>query len=129
MTHQTEASIFGGVSLVLCIPIILYYMCKTIIFQSILDRVEEETEIPRERILSQCKRGDVVEARCLLFYFMRRAGFYPSQIARTVGCSRQSVNRLLQTFDGRSNMRGNMLSIFVQRIGDALTSEGLIREK
>ena len=101
-------------------------MCKSAIYYSILARVEEETEIPRERILSAEKQADVVEARCLLFHFMQRAGFYPSQIARMVGCSRQSVNKLLQSFSDRCDAPGRMLSIFVRRIGNELTTDDLM---
>ena len=103
-------------------------MCKSLIYEAILKRVERETEIPRERILSSEKQSDVVEARSLLFHFMRKAGFYPSQIARMVDCSRQSVNKLLQGFDDRCSQpgRGRMLSIFLRHIGDELTANDLI---
>lgn len=103
-------------------------MCKSIIYQALLERVERETEIPRERILSGEKQTDVVEARCLLFHFMQKAGFYPSQIARTTGCSRQSVNKLLNGFADRCDTpgRGKMLSIFLRHLGDELAASDLI---
>lgn len=103
-------------------------MCKSEIFSAILDRVERETELPRERILSAEKQADIVEARSLLFHFLHRAGFYPSQIARVTGCSRQSVNKLLNSFDDRCDTpgRGRMLSIFARHLRDELTANDLI---
>lgn len=89
---------------------------RTIIFNSILEAVENATEIDRALILSRSKQSDVVEARCLLFHYLRRAGFYPSQIARITNQSRQCVNCLLLSFQARCDYSGNMLKRYVKKL-------------
>lgn len=72
-------------------------MCKSFIFETIFSAVISETEISREQIESHNKQADVVEARRMLLLYLQRAGFYPSQIARLLGQSRQSVNSSLKS--------------------------------
>ena len=98
---------------------------KTIIFNEILSAVEEITEIPRDRILSHSKQNDVVEARCLLFYYLQKADFYPSQIARMTNQSRQCVGCLLMSFDARCQYSGNMMKRYKQKL-DKVLSEYLL---
>lgn len=94
---------------------------KTIIFNQILSAIEEITEIHRDRILSHSKQNDVVEARCLLFYYLQKADFYPSQIARMTNQSRQCVGCLLMSFDARCKYSGNMMKRYVQKLDKELS--------
>lgn len=96
-------------------------MSKTYIFEAIVSAVVSETEITREQILSHSKQGDIVEARCLLFYYLKKAGFYPSQIARMTNQSRQCVNCLLLSFAGRCQYSGTMLKRYVLRLDKELS--------
>lgn len=89
---------------------------KSHIYNEVLAAVVAVTEIEGSRILSHEKQADVVEARCLLFHFLQEQGFYPSEIARFTGQSRQCVAMLLNTYDIRRKYRGKMLSIFERDI-------------
>jgi glutamate/tyrosine decarboxylase-like PLP-dependent enzyme len=89
---------------------------RTIIFNRILEAVETATEVNRAQILSHSKQSDVVEARSLLFHYLNKAGFYPSQIARTTNQSRQCVNCLLLSFQARCDFSGNMMKRYVKRL-------------
>lgn len=89
---------------------------KSVIFNRILEAVSSATEIPRAQMLSHSKQSDVVEARSLLFHYLKKAGFYPSQIARTTNQSRQCVNCLLQSFQSRCDFSGNMMKRYVKKL-------------
>lgn len=89
---------------------------KTYIYNEILSAVEQATEIDRTLIQSHSKQSDIVEARCLLFYYLHKAGFYPSQIARMTKQSRQCVNCLLLSFQARCDYSGNMLKRYVKKL-------------
>lgn len=95
-------------------------MCKSSVYNDIISAISEETEVPTVQILSHSKQGDVVEARCLLFYYLRRAGFYPSQIARMTNQSRQCVNCMLLSFQTRCDFSGNMMKRYVLRLNEKL---------
>lgn len=97
-------------------------MRKSQIFNTILSAIEAETEVSRQDILSRKKQPDIVDARCLLYYCLREADFYPSQIARMCGHSRQSVSAAINGFDTRCRFSGKMLSKFLQDIRKKLTS-------
>ena len=92
-------------------------MCKSKIFNDVLHVVAEETGISCDELLAHEKYPDVVEARCLLFFYLHKVGFYPSQIARMTGQSRQCVTALLNSYKDRLNFKGKMLSIFSHNIG------------
>lgn len=94
---------------------------KTIIFNEILSAVEKATEIDRALILSHSKQNDIVEARCLLFHYLQRADFYPSQIARMTNQSRQCVGCLLMSFDARCKYSANMMKRYVQKLDKELS--------
>lgn len=98
-----------------------YGSMKTIIFNEILSAVEKATEIDRVLILSHSKQNDIVEARCLLFHYLQRADFYPSQIARMTSQSRQCVGCLLMSFDARCKYSANMMKRYVQKLDKELS--------
>lgn len=91
-------------------------MSKTEIYENILSAVTNETEVTKAQMLSHSKQSDVVEARCLLFHYLHKAGFYPSQIARITNQSRQCVNCLLLSFQARCDYSGNMLKRYVKKL-------------
>lgn len=92
----------------------------------ILRIIEEETEIPRNDILSKKKQADIVEARCLFFYCLRKVGFYPAQIARMSHMSRQSVSFLLNTFNIKREYSGKMMTIYLSHIRKRMSELGLL---
>lgn len=96
---------------------------KTIIFNEILSAVEKATEISRDLILSKSKQPDVVEARSLLFHYLYAEGFTRTQVARMTGHTRQCVASQVQHFDDRRMVSGNILSIMMQEIDNALTKK------
>jgi hypothetical protein len=91
-------------------------MSKTEIYENILSAVVSETEVTKEQILSHTKQSDVVEARCLLFHYLYRAGFSTSQIARMTKQSRQCVNCLLLSFQAKCDYSGNMMKRYVKKL-------------
>lgn len=101
-------------------------MCKSELYDFILTTVEEGTEVTAERILSPERTAEVVEARCLFFFFLWRAGFSPTLIAEKSGHTRQSISKHIESFDDRLMLGGKMFARFAQRIGRRLAMEGLI---
>lgn len=95
-------------------------MCKSNVFEAVISAIISETEVSREQMFSHTKQADVVEARRLLYYYLRRCGFYPSQIARMTNQSRQCVNTQLQVFDDTCQYSGNILKIYRKRIDKVL---------
>lgn len=71
-------------------------MCRSNIFEAIVSAVVAEAEISKEQICSHSKLADVVEARRIAYHYLHRAGFFPAQIARLMGQSRQCANALLK---------------------------------
>lgn len=98
---------------------------KSHIYNEVMAAVAAATEIAPTRILSHEKQADVVEARCLLFHFLRELDFYPAEIARFTGQSRQCVAMLLNTYEVRKRYCGKMLSIFEREICNKLASKFL----
>lgn len=52
-------------------------MCKSEIFNRILNTVSQETEITIDEILSRSHRKEIVDARYLFVYFFTQQGFHP----------------------------------------------------
>lgn len=78
---------------------------KAQILQEVLSAVVEETEIPREQILSGVKSEEVVDARSLLIRLLNEKGLYPTQISQITGICPRSVDRFLQDFNERIQCR------------------------
>lgn len=91
-------------------------MCKSKILSDVMEIVAAETGIAAEDMRMNGKVPEVVDARCLLFHTLFTLGFIPTEIARMMGKSRQSVTTLLNSFDDRVKFRGKMLSIFLHNI-------------
>lgn len=76
-------------------------MLKSEVFEKVLQEVVAQTEISRERILSQETCVEVVDARHILIYIMHTLGFYPRQIAELMNCTPANVRKALGLFRDR----------------------------
>ena len=86
-------------------------MCKSEIFNKVLDAVSSQTEITREQILSSCKSVEVVDARCILFHLLQEQGLYPGQIAAQARKTPAAIRYL------QSRIKANkMVKIYLQNI-------------
>ena len=73
-------------------------MLKSEVFEKALQEVVAQTEISRERILSQETCVEVVDARHILMYIMHSLGFYPRQIAELMNCTPSNSARRSGSF-------------------------------
>ena len=76
-------------------------MSKSDIFNDILRKVSEETEISCPQILSRRKDMETVDARYLLVHFLSETGFSSSYIAAKIGVRERTVTHILTNFDVR----------------------------
>lgn len=90
-------------------------MCKTQIFNDILQIVSEETEINEALILSDNKSTAVVDARSILVDILREKGLYPVQIAEYLHKTPEGIRNLISGFENRKRSNG-ILAIYSQRI-------------
>lgn len=90
-------------------------MSKSDIFRHILSAVIEETEIPEEKILSDSRTTEVVDARTILVNLLIERGFYPSQIAEYLNKSTATIHNLVKYYSIRQRTN-KLLSIYSQNI-------------
>lgn len=90
-------------------------MCKTQIFNDILQIVSEETEINEALILSDNKSTAVVDARSILVDILREKGLYPVQIAEYLHKTPAGIRNLISGFENRKRSN-RILAIYSQRI-------------
>lgn len=90
-------------------------MSKSDIFRNILSAVIEETEIPEEKILSDSRTTEVVDARTILVNLLIESGFYPSQIADYLNKSTATIHNLVKYYSIRQRTN-KLLSIYSQNI-------------
>lgn len=90
-------------------------MCKTQLFNDILQFVSEETEINEALILSDSKSTAVVDARSILVDILREKGLYPVQIAEYLHKTPAGIRNLISRFETRKRSNG-ILAIYSQRI-------------
>lgn len=64
---------------------------KSEILNQIAEVVAHECEVTTDDIKSTCKRGDIVEARCIFVHFCYAYGIQPSAITRFLGRSRKNT--------------------------------------
>lgn len=76
-------------------------MCKSDVFNRVLEAVAHETEIEAEEIIGKGRTIEVVDARRILFCLLREEGLYPSQIAQKVHKTSAAVRYLLADLDDR----------------------------
>ena len=98
-------------------------MRKSEVYARIISAVSMETEIPVEIIEGGGKSTEVVDARHMTVFFLSQYGFYPSQIAPLIHCSRQGAASMLRNFDLRRKQSGKLFEMNLQRICKALENE------
>ena len=69
--------------------------------ENILSVVADMTEIPCELIKSRCSRADVVDARWIAVWLMRRAGIYAMNIADHMRITPRYVQYIMTDFEDR----------------------------
>ena len=70
-------------------------MCKSDIFQNLLQLTAEETETSTERIIGNNTDMESTDARYILATLMYEYGFYPSQIAVMLNRKPRGIRALL----------------------------------
>ena len=72
-------------------------MCKSEFFFKVLSLTEQETEVPRDRILGPQRDTETTDARHIIVILLSEAGMYPEQIAacirKTSRCVRYMMSR------------------------------------
>lgn len=76
-------------------------MCIRDYYRRVLEVVEALTGVTKEQIEGKCRVRDLVDARCMVIRLMRTAGYYPRQIAPTLGVSVRWVQKVLSDFEYR----------------------------
>lgn len=85
-------------------------MCRTKIFKSTLEIVARETEVQPNDIVSGSRRAEVVDARCILIYFLFDQGLNSTEIAGHLNMTPQSIRRLRRLYDERLEQKGNLIA-------------------
>lgn len=70
-----------------------------------IDAVIAACDVSREKLLSNCKIEDVVDARHILIQLLYEAGAYPSIIASAIGVTSRAVTYVLNRFDNRKECK------------------------
>ena len=64
---------------------------KSELLNKIAEVVANECEVSVQDIQSTCKRGDIVEARCMFVYYCYAYGLQPTSITNFLGRSRKNT--------------------------------------
>jgi hypothetical protein len=80
-------------------------MYRKEIFAKVLAEVEQITELSADVIVSKKRNEEIVDARCLLVYFLNEQGLYPCQIAQLMDLSLRHINDILSSFSERRESR------------------------
>lgn len=97
-------------------------MCKTQIFNKILEFVSTETEIPELIILSNSKIIPVVDARSILIKLLVEQGLYPVQIADLLHKTPASIRILLNNYNDRERAN-KIIAIYAQNVRNRLANK------
>ena len=97
-------------------------MAKREIYARIAGAVATAAEMDLRTILSDSRSEEVVQARCILIYFLYEAGFFPAQIAERTGICRRSVNNFITMFNEHRGSPTPMQRIICDRIRKQLGS-------
>lgn len=90
-------------------------MCKSQIFAAIINLVAQEMEVPSEKILSDDKTMETVDARYLIVRLLLEEGLYPAQIASKIRKTNRCVNYIITNMDTRFQ-HGKILRILFEKI-------------
>ena len=93
-------------------------MCKSDIFFKLLSLTEQETEVPRNRILGDCKDMESTDARYILVTLLTEMGLYPDQIAKLLHRTARGVRHLM-----RRNITSPMIGVYLTRIRKCMGSD------
>lgn len=66
-----------------------------------VDAVVRACDVTKEKLLSNCRVEDVVDARYILIQLLYETGAYPSMIASAIGMTSRAVRYALDKFEGR----------------------------
>lgn len=103
-------------------------MKKSEIFASVLADVSAETEIGSDRILSESKLEEVVDARYLVIYLLSKNGFYPRMIAERMRMSQRAVRKAHAGFEARLEGSTGLRLSFLRLSATWLKQKGTERE-
>lgn len=70
-------------------------MCKSEFFFKVLSLTEQETEVPRDRILGPQRDTETTDARHIIVILLSEAGMYPEQIAACIRKTSRCVRYLM----------------------------------
>ena len=87
-------------------------MRKSEIFAGILADVSLEAEIDSDRILSDSRVEEVVDARYLVIFLLLANGFYPVMIAERMNMSQRAVRSAISSFESRLANSAGLRLIF-----------------
>ena len=68
----------------------------------VITLVAEDTDMPKEAILSKSRTAEVVGARHLAIKLLHSKDIYPSRISAIFGMSPRSVRHVITAFDARA---------------------------
>lgn len=97
-------------------------MCKTQLFNKIIELVSIETEIPEIVILSNSKIIPVVDARSILIKILVEQGLYPVQIADLLHKTPASIRNLLNKYKDREQAN-KIIAIYSQNVRKSLAND------
>lgn len=97
-------------------------MCKTQLFNTVLQLVSEETEVPECLIISHSRSVEIVDARSILVNILAEKGIYPVQIAEYINHTPASVRNLITGYNIRKN-NNHLIEIMSQKIKKLLESK------
>ncbi len=80
--------------------------------KSILDAVEQETEVPCGTILSRCSLAEVVDARWIAVMLFHRLGVYPMRIAELMGITPRYAQYIITDFKDRCACNSTLRKIY-----------------
>lgn len=100
-------------------------MCKSDVFNRVLNAVSRETEIDAEQIVGHSRVADIVDARCIFFAMLRAEGMYASTIAEMTNRTAESVRYLLSSLQDRV-AANRMVEIYLNQIQQKLGNNSQI---
>lgn len=89
-------------------------MCKTKIFEELLNIVSLVTEIDTDEILSKNRDSEIIDARCILIHILyKKYGMTPKIIGQLISCTKTNIYHHINKFENRT-YQNKMLSIQYQ---------------
>lgn len=95
-------------------------MIKNEIFSNLMDIVIKETGLTKNQIVSSCKASEIVDARYIIIYLLKKEGLYIRDISKMIGISRRGVEKIISQFENRFEQGGPMFKIMLKRISNKM---------